>query len=87
MRPLLLLSATCLANILLAACESKPEPAAESGAHVYYNCDEQRGFGAAFNAESCGVELEIDGRRVTLPQIPSASGAAYSDCVVSQSSP
>jgi hypothetical protein len=37
MRPVLLLGATLLAGISLAACETKPEPKEELDKRVYYN--------------------------------------------------
>jgi membrane-bound inhibitor of C-type lysozyme len=46
---------------------------------VVYSCEGGRDFAATFHTGRSMVQLEVEGAVMELPQIPSASGIAYSD--------
>jgi membrane-bound inhibitor of C-type lysozyme len=46
---------------------------------IVYQCDQGRGFMVAFYHDPERAVVRIDDRRMELPQVPSASGAQYSD--------
>lgn len=70
-----------LALALLAGCGGDPEPieVRKMEDSVVYRCDGDRGFEALFRAGQPAVTLLIEGQTLVLPQVPAASGIAYSD--------
>lgn len=77
-----LLLAPLLAS--LAACGSdEPEPMmvdeTPGETRVVYDCEGGRGFEAIFRVGREEVTLLIEGQEVVLPQVPAASGIAFSD--------
>lgn len=65
----------------LAACASQDQPPAPPGGSLTrYQCDDGRGFDATFYLGTDRADVVLDdGDRSTLRQVPSASGATYSD--------
>lgn len=65
----------------LAGCPSGDQPPpAPQGNSVRYQCDDGRGFDAVFYLGTDRADVVLDdGDRSTLQQVPSASGATYSD--------
>jgi membrane-bound inhibitor of C-type lysozyme len=74
--------ATLIAAVVVSSCDSTPPAGSQDGQRVYYNCADGRRFSALFSADGSNAALEIDGRRVTLPHVPSGSGATYRDGAV-----
>jgi membrane-bound inhibitor of C-type lysozyme len=77
--------AACSAMMLLAAlgvagCKTQGQaPAPPGGNRVAYMCDDGRSFVATFFLGTERADIEFDGQNATLQQIPSGSGATYSD--------
>jgi membrane-bound inhibitor of C-type lysozyme len=68
----------------LGACGSEP-PAIElrkMQSSVGYSCEGGRRLEALYRAGEPAVTLTLEGQSVTLPQIPAASGIAFSDGVL-----
>jgi membrane-bound inhibitor of C-type lysozyme len=64
----------------IAGCQTQSQaPAPPGGNRVAYACDDGRSFVATFFLGTDRADIEIDGQGATLQQIPSGSGATYSD--------
>lgn len=71
-------------TLALAGCgpEAPPPDPTPGETRVVYSCEGGRGFAATFHIGRNSVGLEIDGRTLELPQVPSGSGIAYSNGAV-----
>jgi len=70
--------------LLLAGCGSEPPPIElrKMESSVRYNCESGRQLEAFYRAGEPAVTLTLDGQSLVLPQIPAATGIAFSDGVV-----
>jgi membrane-bound inhibitor of C-type lysozyme len=65
-------------GLLLAATELATIPAALATG-IAFTCDDGKRVSADFDAVSGAVQLEKDGKTITLPQVEAASGSRYAD--------
>jgi membrane-bound inhibitor of C-type lysozyme len=70
--------------LVLGACGSDPPPieVRKMQSSVGYTCEAGRRLEALYRAGEPAVTLTLEGQTVTLPQVPSASGIAFSDGVL-----